>query len=1049
MKQQTIKIALYIGVCILSAWIVWFVYHEWKTGVSPLFEGFQTAAAATPSPPPANLQKMMMVLLGPGSGTSATDGDVFLSQIGTSFTSPSWQIYGSMPMSSISGAEGRLFATNSSTFAYATATATRLNDDIWTKTEGTTVKQVSRDDYRVCSVSTLGILWCKMRNIEFSETLPDQGYWTELGSDALWVSVSNGRIALIHASTQAVSYSPSYTSGSITWRNIQSNLGNRLMKQVVLDDRRIGALDVEGNIFMADLGEGGGLADNGSLTKDPRWFQLSGRRARYLEMKFGHVLIIDEADGKIYYSNDYRYGDRWEAVPMPSTMKQVFRLSGGVPNTYSFTKAQAEAACKALPTPAELASSAQLDAAWKAGANWCAPAWTSDGGRRYPNNEDTTNSCGGNDPAVKGGGDTDMNAKGDANCYGPKPAQGTAKVSPFNSKFWNAPPLAIEFVPFSTVPPFCGQRGIPGTYKGQPFRYYTSQECTAIGAALTDGRTTTYNAGNGDCRISGTYVPYNYSDAENAEVAARTKPEREICESVAGRVFTQGDDALAPGCGSQAWCCAPADTTKPAPESMSRLCKKIQDQPTRTLSHLWNDGTSGLCIFNPDKYKEKYSLSGDIGELYRHWLDVGLPGNYSPCGDIDPLCRWDPDMYYKMNPSARREQPLNALEHYKQNGIRAGLSFCRAIGSYSLSDALQKLMQGKAIVPAPQTITSKCASEAINTGSSSYTYQEVFMVNTSVPKDQAVATCAAVGGAKVATVAQLRDAQLNMANWCTAGWVATSPTGSPQTIEEKPYFVQAVTGGCVPSTDAGVYQQAGNAPATAPVNCFGVKPSTSSANPAVRTFNARAWSQYSNAMQSSPARRWTCETRDAANLLFRGPSSAEQAYLTNDDIVCYLLDKEKKTYACQTAKEYANGEDYTLELTGAHDLTCNKIKQTFDDISISLTSINNIEQSLINGQTTFTNSAATFENVKAKYNCASNTKTPEITLICNTLETAKQNMLAHANSIRRTSATAPEGVLDVFAGPKANADASRTKLIEMANRLGCPVMTARVATATI
>jgi hypothetical protein len=1033
MKQQTIMTTLYTGILVLSVWIVWFLYREWTTGVSPLFEGFQTAP--TPSPP-STLQKMMMVLIGPGSGPSATEGDIFLSQIGTSFTSPSWQKYASTTMSSISGAEGRLFATNSSTYAYATATNTKLSDGQWTRTNGSDLKQVSRDDRRVCSVSISGVIWCKMENIEFPVEVAQQTDWINLGSDARWVSVSNGRIAVIHESTQAVSYSPSYTSGSITWRMIQSNLGKRLMKQVVLDDQRIGALDMEGNIFMADLAEGGGLAANGSLTKDPRWFQLAGKRARYLEMRFGHVLIIDEVDGKIYYSDDYRYGDRWAVVPMPSTMKQVFRVSGATPSSY--TKAQATAAC--TTQGAELASSAQLTAAWKAGANWCAYAWTSDGGRQLPNNEDTSTQCGGPNPGVKGGGDTDMNTLGDATCFGAKPVEGTATISPFNSKFWNAPPLAIEFVPFSSTPPFCAQRGIQGIYKGQRFRYYKSEECEAISAELTDGRTTTYNAGNGDCRISGTYVPYTYTAAERAQVSANSAVERTVCESVSGRVFTQGDDALAPGCGTQASCCAPADPTKPAPDSMTKLCNNIQDQPTRSLDHLWNDGSSGLCIFNPKEYKTKYSLQeNDIGLLYRHWLDVGLTSNYSPCGDINPFCHWDPDAYYEINPSARTEQPLNALQHYKEKGIRAGLTFCKPVGSYSLTDKLKMMMQGKPVVSAPLTITSKCTSEVVATGTPNFEYKEVFMVNTPVSKTQAVATCAAAApGAKVATVAQLRDAQLNMANWCTGGWVAASSTGSTQTIEGKPYFVQAVTGGCVVSTAAGVYQEAGVVPATAPVNCFGVKPLTSSVNPAVRTFNARTWSQYSKVTQAFTTRRWTCETRDAANLLFKGPSSAEEAYLSKDDSVCYLQDKDEKTYACQTAQEYANGEDYTVELMDAHSLNCDNIKNTLADISGSLTVIANIKQNLESGRTSFSNSAATFEKVKTKYNCGNPAKTQELTNMCNTIDAAKQNMLTYADSIQRTGTTLPQGVLDVFLAPIASAEASRDKLVTMKNNLGCP-----------
>jgi hypothetical protein len=969
MRQQTIEMILLTGVILLSAWIVWFLYTEWKRGAFSLIEGFQTAPAAPPT-----LQKMMMVLIGPGSGPSAIDGDVFLSQIGTSFTSPNWQKYASMPVSSVSGAEGRLYAANSSTSVFANAPYTNRNDKVWNKTQGGNIKQVSRDGLHVCGVTTEGTLTCKVKNIEFSEAEADQAPWLTKSSDTLWASISSGRIAIVTANAQTVSYSASYTEDTIAWRNIQSNLGNRLMKQVVLDGQRIGALDVEGNIFMADLAEGGGLAADGSLTKDPRWFQLSGRRARYLEMKFGHVLIIDEADGKIYYSNDYRYGDRWENVPLPSTMNEVFKSGTG--NQYD--KAAAEKECTRLG--ATLASRAQLDAAWKAGANWCAYAWTTDGGRAFPNNEDTTNWCGGNDPGVKGG---DMTGLGDATCFGRKPPQNTVNVAAFNGKFWNAPPLAIEFVSFPSSPTYCGQEGRKGTYKGEPFNYFSRDECNSIQGRLTGELTTDYNAGNGEC-----VVINSLTGAQEA--------------------------------------------------SISRNCRTIQDQPIRALVNFWNNGSGGLCIFNPDEYRTKYGVTGDIGVIYEHWLNTGLAAGYSPCGDINPFCRWDPDAYYEMNPDARKEQPLTALEHYKQKGIKRGSPFCKTIGHYSLSDSLKQMLQDKTIMTPPANITSKCTSAVLDSGTLNFQYEEVFLVDTPVASTSAAATCsAAAPGAKVATISQMRDAQLNSANWCTAGWTAAD-TAATQAILPKPYFVQAVAGSCVSSIAAGVYEQAGTTPATAPVNCFGVKPATPTTNAAVRPFNTNKWSQYSKLAKSYTTRRWTCSTRDAAKLLFDGPSSAEQTYLDKNDTVCFLEDSDQKTYACQSFQEYKNGEDYTVELADSYSLNCDTIKNTLRDLSTTLTAMTNIQASLRNGQTSFQESATNLNSVMTKYNCSSTTKTNEITRLCTTITQVRDKMLGYANSIQRTSTTGAEGVLDTFTGPIQNATNSRDKLLQMKTTLGCP-----------
>ncbi len=877
-----------------------------------------------------------------------------------------------MLVSSISGAEGRLFASNSATKTFATAPLKRRNDGIWNETDGTGIKQVSRDDYAVCAVTTTGTLQCKLSKIEFDKSLVNQDIWTEKATDVVWASISDGRVAMISTLTQDIFYAATYKPQTINWRKIQSNLGKRLMKQVVLDGQRIGALDAEGNIFMADLAEGGGLAADGSLTKDPRWFQLIGRRARYLEMKYGHVLIISEDDGRLYYSNDYRHGDRWENVPLPSTMNEVFKIGSGLTKAAAVTKcASAEA------NGSSLATRAQLEAAWKRGANWCAPAWTTDGGKLYPNNEDTTESCGGNTPGIKGGDTTGL---GDANCFGKKPVSGTSNVSPFNSKFWNAPPIAIEFVTFSSVPSYCGQSGIAGTYKGERFRFYTREDCTALRTQLPAGLTMEYNAANGEC------------------------------------VFI--------------------NSITNTSQSLSRTCYGLQDNPNQTLSILWNNGSGGLCIFNPDEYRTKYNITGDIGVIYEHWLNTGLAAGYSPCGDINPFCRWDPDVYYEMNPDARKEQPLNALDHYKQKGIKRGSPFCKTLGHYSLSDSLKQMLQDKIIVTPPADITSKCTSTVLDSGTMSFQYEEVFLVDTPVTRTNAAATCsAAAPGAKVATVSQMRDAQLNSANWCKAGWTAAEAT---QTILPRPYFVQAVAGSCVSSIAAGVYEQAGTVPTTAPVNCFGVKPATPTEKPDVRPFNANKWSQYSKLAKSYTTRRWTCSTRDAAELLFNGPSSAEETYLDKNDTVCFLEDSDQKTYACQSFQEYKNGEDYTVELADSYSLNCDTIKNTLRDLSTTLTAMTNIQTCLRNGQISFQESATNLNSVMTKYNCSSTTKTPEITRLCNTITQVRDKMLGYANSIQRTSTTGAEGVLDTFTGPIQNATNSRDKLLQMKTTLGCP-----------
>jgi hypothetical protein len=58
-----------------------------------------------------------------------------------------------------------------------------------------------------------------------------------------------------------------------------------------------------------------------------------------------------------------------------------------------------------------------------------------------------------------------------------------------------------------------------------------------------------------------TYRPYNYTAGEQARIASG-EDQQKVCE-VRGRIYTQGDQSLAPGCGTGAWCCAPTNTYKP------------------------------------------------------------------------------------------------------------------------------------------------------------------------------------------------------------------------------------------------------------------------------------------------------------------------------------------------------------------------------------------------------------------------------------------------------------------------------------------------------
>jgi hypothetical protein len=85
-------------------------------------------------------------------------------------------------------------------------------------------------------------------------------------------------------------------------------------------------------------------------------------------------------------------------------------------NGYSFTQASAALMCKSLD--ARLATSAEVDEAYGAGANWCSGGHVSDGLSRYPM-QTATDGCGNQKGIILYGEPTDLAG---ATCYGIKPS---------------------------------------------------------------------------------------------------------------------------------------------------------------------------------------------------------------------------------------------------------------------------------------------------------------------------------------------------------------------------------------------------------------------------------------------------------------------------------------------------------------------------------------------------------------------------------------------------------------------------------------------------
>lgn len=150
---------------------------------------------------------------------------------------------------------------------------------------------------------------------------------------------------------------------------------------------------------------------------------------------FKHVLGIslDELFDRL---NWFAKGDAPVAAPIPEEdRKEVFNISN---NLYTYDDAQA--VCSAFD--AKLATYDQIEAAYNAGAEWCAYGWSEDQMAFFPTQNatwsklqkdpKTKNNCG--RPGVNGGYIANPYIKFGVNCYGKKPNPTDADLNRLDAK---------------------------------------------------------------------------------------------------------------------------------------------------------------------------------------------------------------------------------------------------------------------------------------------------------------------------------------------------------------------------------------------------------------------------------------------------------------------------------------------------------------------------------------------------------------------------------------------------------------------------------------
>jgi len=111
--------------------------------------------------------------------------------------------------------------------------------------------------------------------------------------------------------------------------------------------------------------------------------------------------------------------------------------------------------------------------------------------------------------------------------------------------------------------------------------------------------------------------------------------------------------------------------------NQASIVKHIQTQIPQRIAVIGDP-----CIFNAQKYSEKYpdlqnAFKGDANALKKHYIENGLKEGRSPCGNINPGCRFDTKTYTSINRDLLNIP--NPEQQYKQFGINEGRAVCPGV----------------------------------------------------------------------------------------------------------------------------------------------------------------------------------------------------------------------------------------------------------------------------------------------------------------------------------------------------------------------------------
>jgi hypothetical protein len=118
----------------------------------------------------------------------------------------------------------------------------------------------------------------------------------------------------------------------------------------------------------------------------------------------------------------------------------------------------------------------------------------------------------------------------------------------------------------------------------------------------------------------------------------------------------------------------------------------------------------------------------------------------------------------------------------------------------------------------------------------------------------------------------------------------------------------------------------------------------------------------------SGGQTWLCADITNANQLVAGDKDAKMAYISRNDVVCISQDASGTIYTCMDPKMDPLDESPSNEYSN-YTTSCNSYYVKYTDISNALTTLLNMQSTIIGNQLSLQESKAILESMITKYKC--------------------------------------------------------------------------------